>query len=75
MPNEDVAENRDDLENTLIHAHSLLRSAINQPSSPLRAPVLASICQDAEGTLSAASPHTCPNCLGIYPMILSDVSG
>lgn len=33
MPNEDVAEYRDDLENTLIHAHSLLRSAIDQPAS------------------------------------------
>lgn len=44
MPNEGIAEYRDDLENTLIHAHSLLRSAIDQPASPLRAPVLASIC-------------------------------
>lgn len=55
MPNDDAAEYYNDLENTLTHAHSLLRSSVDQATSPLRTPVLASIRQDAEGTPTANS--------------------
>lgn len=55
MPNDYAAEYYNDLENTLMYAHSLLRGSVDQSNSPLRTPVLASIHQDAEGALSANS--------------------
>ncbi|WP_306256906.1 pyridoxamine 5'-phosphate oxidase family protein [Pararhizobium sp. IMCC21322] len=55
MPNDDTADYYNDLENTLSHAHGLLRGAVDQPASPLRTPVFASIKRDAQGTLSASS--------------------
>lgn len=55
MPNDDAADYYNDLENTVIHAHGLLRGAVDQSASPLRTPVLASIGQDAQGVLSANS--------------------
>lgn len=55
MPNDNAAVYYNDLENTLSHAHGLLRGAVDQSASPLRTPVLASISQDAQGAQSANS--------------------
>lgn len=55
MPNDDTTDYYNDLGMTLSHANSLLGSAVEQSNSALRTPVLASVSQNAQGTLSARS--------------------
>lgn len=55
MPNDDTPDYYNDLEKTLSQANSLLGSAVDQSTSPLRTPVLASISQNAQGALSVSS--------------------